>query len=319
MELAEPKTVADAIRYFSDSDVALQAMVRLRWPSGVVCPICGAGNPTFLAKQHRWQCKSKHPGRQFSAKTGTVMEGSPLSLGVWFSAIWLICNAKNGVSSYEIHRSLGIMQKSAWFLLHRIRMAMRTGSFEMSDNKGGDPGADPDAGPNPEAKAKTPAELEADETFIGGKRKNMHKARKEKLGKGRGTIGKEIVMGILAREVGAVVNGGNKRYTDALRSYSGLGADYLHEAVDHEIEYVRGRVHTHGMENFWSLLKRGLNGTYTHMSASYLDRYVDEQAFRFNERHRNDSERFRAVVSSVQGKRLTYRELTGRSTEGSKD
>jgi transposase-like protein len=263
------------------------------------------------------------------------MEDSPLGLDKWFAAIWLITNAKNGISSYEIHRAVGVTQKSAWFLLHRIRMAMKTGSFEKPSDGGSSPGGN--------AEAKEPAEFEADETFIGGQRKFMHKARKEKLGKGRGTIGKEIVMGILARsianepsrmlmakripntdmgvlqaEVRAVVKPGSHLYTDALRAYNGLGTDYLHEAVDHEIEYVKGRVHTNGMENFWSLFKRALKGTYTHMSGVHLDRYVDEQAFRFNEREMNDSQRFRTVVSSVKGKRLTYRGLTGRDAREAK-
>lgn len=334
MEPHEPKTLQEAIRYFSDPGVALQTMVRLRWPNGVVCPLCGAENPHFLAKQRRWQCRNRHPGRQFSAKTGTVMEDSPLGLDKWFAAIWLICNAKNGISSYGIHRALGVTQKSAWFLLHRVRMAMKAGSFEK-------PGGC--SSPDGNAETKEPAEFEADETFIGGQRKFMHKVRKEKLGKGRGTIGKEIVMGILARsidkepsrmvmakripntdmgvlqaEVRAVVEPGSHLYTDALRAYNGLSTDYLHEAVDHEIEYVKGRVHTNGMENFWSLFKRTLKGTYTHMSGVHLDRYVDEQAFRFNERKLDDGGRFRMVVSQVKGKRLTYDELTGRAAKEAK-
>jgi len=314
----EPKTLVEAIRLFSDKDVTLSMMVRRRWPDGVRCPQCGRDDPRFFPRTRIWECRTKHPKRQFSAKTGTVFEDSPLDLGTWFTAIWLLTNCKNGISSYELHRAIGVTQKSAWFMLHRIRLAMHTGSFLKAEGGG---------------------EFEADETFIGGKAANMHKARREKLGKGRGTIGKDIVMGILSRgtaakpskvvrakrvpdttmevlqaEVRAVVEPGSRLYTDELRSYRGLSPEYLHETVDHTIEYVNGRVHTNGMENFWSLFKRGLKGTYTHMSAPHLDKYVDEQVLRFNHREENDGRRFRIVLSSAVDKRLTYAELTGHAT-----
>jgi hypothetical protein len=316
----EPKTLVEAIRHFSDPDVALQTMVQRRWPDGVHCPICGRANPLFLKRQRRWECKTKHERRQFSAKTGTVFEDSPLDLGMWFTAIWLLVNCKNGISSYELHRAMGVTQKSAWFMLHRIRLAMHTGSFLK--NEGGSGG-----------------EYEADETFVGGLASNMHKARREKKITGTGGSGKEIIMGILRRgtvdkpsrvvrakrvpnttrevlhaEVKAAVERGSKLYTDSLRSYRGLGPDYEHEVVDHAVEYVRDRVHTNGLENFWNLFKRGLKGTYTHMSAVHLDKFVDEQVLRFNEREENDGKRFRIVLSSVVDKRLTYAELTGHAT-----
>lgn len=329
----EPKTLTEAIRHFSDPDVTLLTMVKLRWPNGVHCPICGHANPRFIRTRSIWECRRKHAKRRFSAKTGTIFEDSPLGLEKWLIAIWLLANCKNGISSYELHRTIGVTQKSAWFMLHRIRLAMHTGSLEKPDDNGG---SDPEDGSGGSEKPKAPGEYEADETFIGGKATNMHKAQRKKLGDGRGTIGKAIIMGILSRgsgpkasrivrakrvsnttkkilqaEVRATVAPGSRLYTDSLQSYSGLSADYLHEVVDHQIEYVRDRVHTNGMENFWSLFKRGLKGTYIHMSGAHLDRYVDEQVFRFNERRGADGYRFREVVGSVSGKRLTYRELIG--------
>lgn len=308
----EPQTLVEAIRYFADPDVTLATMVDLRWPTGVHCPTCGRTDVRFIATRRMWECKEKHPRRQFSAKVGTIFEDSPLGLDKWFSAIWLIANCKNGVSSYEIHRGIGVTQKTAWFMLHRIRLAMETGSF-----------------------LKSGGEFEADETYIGGRAANMHKARKEKtIQGGRGTMGKEVVMGVLRRgneaESSKVVVAGhvknNKKatvqsavraaaqpgasvYTDALRSYNGLAADYIHQVVDHAVEYVRDAVHTNGLENFWSLFKRALKGTYVSVEPVHLDAYVVEQTFRFNERKGSDSNRFQKVLRNVSGKRATYKQL----------
>jgi transposase-like protein len=309
-----PQTLVDAIRYFADPDVALRTMVDLRWPNGVCCPTCGRGDPRFIATRRLWECKEKHPRRQFSAKVGTIFEDSPLDLGKWFAAIWMVANCKNGISSYEMHRALGVTQKTAWFMDHRIRLAMKTGSF-----------------------LKMSGEVEAEETFIGGLAKNMHKKERERKIKGTGGAGKEAVLGIvergsedgerasriktmhvpnvrkktLAPEVRAAVQPGSTIYTDALKSYLGLSDAYTHETVDHAIEFVRGNVHTNHVENFWSLLKRTLKGTYVSVDPVHLSRYLDEQAFRFNERKDGDGGRFRKVVSSVTGKRITYRELIG--------
>jgi transposase-like protein len=316
----EPKTLVEAIRHFADPDVSLKTMVQLRWPDGVTCPSCGNKNPRFLANQRRWECPNKHPRRQFSAKTGTVFEDSPLGLDKWFTAVWLIANCKNGVSSLELHRAIGVTQKSAWFMLHRIRLAMQNGTIEKSSGDG---------------------EAEADETYVGGKSKNMHKAARKRKIPGSGVAGKAVVMGILSRgagtnpsrivvakhlpdatkarlqaEVRSAVEAGTKIYTDAHAGYHGLAQDYVHEVVDHAVEYVREKVHTNGMENFWSLLKRAIKGTYVSVTPPHLGRYIDEQVFRFNERDKDDGKRFREVVSSVTGKRLTYDELTGHSAEG---
>ncbi|MBU6448668.1 MAG: IS1595 family transposase [Rhodospirillales bacterium] len=311
----EPKTLADAIKHFADPEVSLLTMVKLRWKDGVCCPTCGHKNPRWMPVQRRWECKLKHAKRQFSAKTGTIFEDSPLGLDKWFTAIWLISNCRNGISSMELHRSIGVTQKTAWFMLHRIRLAMQSGTIEKSDG-----------------------EAEADETFIGGKAKNMHKSVKEKkiFGRGAAGSGKQVVMGVLSRgagtnksrivsarrvkdttgevlkaEIKKAVETGTKIYTDAHGGYRGLAETYVHAVVDHAVEYVRGRVHTNGMENFWSLLKRSIKGTYISVLPPHLDRYVDEQVFRFNERSESDSNRFRKVVSMLAGKRLTYDELTG--------
>lgn len=308
----EPKTLLEAIKHFADPDVTHQMMVDLRWPDGVYCPSCGRTDVRLISTRRMWECKEKHPKRQFSSKVGTIFEDSPLGLDKWFSAIWMVANCKNGISSYEMARDLGITQKSAWFMDHRIRLAMKVGSIVKMDGT-----------------------VEADETFVGGLSKNMHKARRKKAVTGTGGAGKTIVMGIIRRKtkksaskVKAVViqdassdtihpiirenvKPGTVLYTDAWAAYRGLSEEYKHEVVDHAVEYVRGTVHTNGAENFWSLLKRTVKGTYISVEPFHLGRYLDEQAFRFNERENNDSGRFMTVLSSVFGKRLMYSELTG--------
>jgi transposase-like protein len=254
-----------------------------------------------------WKCKNKECFKQFSVKVGTVMEDSPIKLDKWLAAIWMIANCKNGVSSYEIHRALGITQKSAWFLNHRIRLAMQTGTFE-----------------------KLSGQVECDETYIGGLARNMHRDKREKKITGTGGAGKVAVMGLLERngkvrakvianatqatlhsEVREHVAQGAELFTDGWKGYSGLHADYIHQVIDHAEKYVDGQIHTNGIENFWSLLKRGIKGTYVSVEPFHLFRYLDEQSFRFNERKGTDSERFLTVISLLQGKRLEYKQLTG--------
>ena len=238
------------------------------------------------------------------------MEDSPIGLDKWLPAIWIIVNAKNGVSSYEIHRALGITQKSAWFLLHRIRLAMQAKSFE-----------------------KLSGHVEIDETFIGGKARFMHKHDRERKIKGTGGMGKVAVMGLLERHGGEVrvqvvqnrrrycldgivrenVESGSSVYSDALRSYDKLNDEYIHQVIDHAEKYVDGNVHTNSIENFWSLLKRALKGTYVSVEPFHLFRYLDEQSFRFNKRTGNDLYRFLEVAKQLTGRRLTFDELTGES------
>lgn len=318
--MESPKTLQEAILYFADADNCLRYMVAHRWPKGVECPTCSRKDVTWLSAQRKWQCKSGHAKRQFTAKIGTIFEDSPLGLDKWLPAVWIITSAKNGVSSCEIARSLGVTQKTAWFMLHRIRLAMQSGSLMKLGGSGS-------------------GEVEADETFIGGKARNMHLSVKARRITGTGTKDKTAVMGILERggnirtavvpsrkkavlqaEVKKHVEAGAALYTDALLSYEGLATDYAHKVVDHAVEYVNGRIHTNGLENFWSLLKRGINGTYVSVEPFHLFRYLDEQTFRYNNRATKDtpltdSDRFSAVLSQVAGKRLTYAEVTGKVLE----
>jgi transposase-like protein len=314
-----PNTLQQAIIYFADADNCIKYMVEHRWPNGIVCPTCGREDVSFLATQKKWQCKSAHAKRQFSAKVGTIFEDSPLGLEKWLPAVWIIASAKNGVSSYEISRTLGVTQKTAWFMLHRIRTAMANGSLLKIGGSGGG--------------------VEADETFIGGKSRNMHKSKRARAITNAPNRGKALVMGILERggqvrasvipnlsrpvlhgQVRKHVEAGSALYTDSMHSYIGLDNEYIHQVVDHAVEYVKGQVHTNGLENFWSLLKRGLNGTYVSVEPFHLFRYLDEQVFRYNnsatkDNPLNDADRFSAVLLQVAGKRLTYAEVTGKVQE----
>lgn len=312
-EHAAPNTLSEAIRYFADADRVLAFVVQLRWPNGVVCPRCGGDHPSFLTTRRIWKCRVCR--MQFSVKVGTIFEDSPLGLDKWLPALWLLANAKNGISSYELARALGVTQKTGWFMLSRIRLAMQTRSF-----------------------AKMSGTVEADETYIGGKRANMHKSKQARLPQKTGFAHMESVLGLLERKAGEkhstvrLAHIGNTRketlnahvdqhvakgsevFTDAHPSYRRLGQtlwsdDYRHAAVDHAIEYVNGKVHTNSLENFWSLLKRSIKGTYVSVDPIHLFRYLDEQAFRFNNRKVSDLVRFSRALKDVLGKRLTYNEL----------
>ena len=301
-----PTTLLEAIRYFSDPDVCVDFVAKLRWPDGPVCPRCGSVEHSYLSTRRIWKCKGCK--KQFSVKVGTIFEDSPLGLDKWLPAVWLAANSKNGISSHELGRALGTTQKSAWFMLHRIRLAMQMRSLDAFDG-----------------------EVEVDETFIGGKARNMHKGARARRITGTGGKDKTVVAGVLQRggrvraevvpdtkratlhaRVRAHVAEGSAVYTDALDSYSGLDAMYAHKTVDHAERYVDGRVHTNGLENFWALLKRGLVGTYAGVEPFHLFRYLDERAFAFNERDRGDLGRFRALLVAATGRRLRYAELIGK-------
>jgi transposase-like protein len=324
----QPRTLQAAIVYFSDPDRSLDYMANLRWPNGVHCPRCGRKDVVFLHNQRKWQCKSTHKKRQFSAKVGTIFEDSPIPLDKWLTAVWMICNCKNGVSSYEIARTIGVTQKSAWFMLHRIRLAMKDKSGMKLGGGAGSSGA-----------------CEVDETFIGGKVRNMHKSRRlaleQQKSSGLKNETKTIVAGILDREQGKVrahvvpnrelttldsivrsnVRFGSTVYSDDFNGYVALRSRFNHEALNKKLEgYVSGKVHTQGIENFWSLLKRGLSGTYVAVEPFHLSRYVDEQVFRFNTRKEgqrkiSDAERFQQALTQVVGRRLTFAEVTGKVGE----
>jgi|SRR5208283_1438422 len=306
-------TLREAVIYFKDFENCRKFMVALRWPDGVVrCPRCDSAHVVYLNNARVWKCYSKHDSPKFSLKTGTVFEDSPLGLDKWLPAVWMIVNDKNGISSWELHRALGVTQKTAWFMLHRIRLAMQD-----------------------ESGSKLGGEVEVDESMIGGKSRNMHKNKRAEKIHGTGGMDKAIVFGMVERDgrvrafhldsrrrhelqkaIRENVEAGSAIFSDELPSYNGLAEDYDHDVINHAIEYVNGNVHTNTIENFWSLLKRGLHGTYISVEPFHLFRYIDEQAFRYNNRkYLDDRGRFALAVSQIVGKRLTYKALTGKNED----
>ena len=323
-----PKTLLEAINFFSEYENCRQFMISVRWADGIVrCPTCGSEKVTYLENARLYNCRTKHSKQKFSLKVGTIYEDSAIGLEKWLPATWLLTNCKNGISSYELARAIGVTQKSAWHMLHRIRKALEiTGDAPKIGGEG-----------------KT---VVADETFIGGKVTNMHhdrlKAMKKEVRPARvqtynHTFGEKIaVMGMFdkeSREIRAKVVPSVKRktlqkeilenvvwgstlHTDEAQAYKSLKDKYVHETVNHAIGYVRGEVSTNSLENFWSLLKRNLNGTYVAVEPFHLDRYLAEQCFRFNtSKTMKDGERFRKALSQIVGKRLTYAEVTGKAEE----
>jgi len=309
----DPRTLQEAILYFSDYANCHKALMAVRWPDGTVaCPRCGSLRVGYMEKARVWKCYEGHARAKFSLKVGTIFEDSPLPLEKWLPALWLLTNCKNGISSYELARALDVTQKTAWFMLSRLRLALQD---RVSGGKlGGD--------------------VEADETYIGGKARNMHKGKRERVLRGRGPS-KVAVMGLLERtsharksrvrlavvsnikrpaiqaRVREHVEPGSNLHTDALASYAGLDKDYVHGVIDHAECYAKGNVHTNGLENFWSLLKRAIKGTYVSIEPFHLFRYLDEQAFRFNEREGDDPARFSKAIKGIMARRLTYKALTG--------
>jgi transposase-like protein len=305
----DPQSLLEAVQYFSDPDLALNFVRRAVWPNGQpVCPSCGGTKHSFLKSRRVWKCSAKGCRRQFSAKVGTVFEDSPLGWDKWLPAVWLIANSKNSVSSHELARALHVTQKTAWFMLHRIRDAMQTGTFRKLDG-----------------------EVEADETYVGPRLANVHKKVREAKGYGpgsksartpvvglverggevRATLVEDVTMGTLFHNVFDNVEDGATLYTDQHPSYFGLEDFYAHKRIDHSREYVSGRVHINTLENFWSLLKRALAGTQTHVDPAHLHRYVTERSFAYNYRDRTDLGRMRLALSGAPGRRLTYTQLIG--------
>ena len=324
----QPKTLQEAITYFADPKNAFEFAVAMRWPDCISCPFCGSGEYSFLTTRQLWKCKGCK--KQYSVRVGTIFEDSPIALSKWLMAVWMLVNCKNSVSSYELHRAIGVTQKTAWFMLHRIRAAIKAKSF----NK------------------KLAGIVETDETFIGGPLKNMHVSRREQvrseaievraeiarkhrqLGKKRrvrtgltGGAGKTIVQAVLERDgevraqiierlnstqmfdfIKANVEKGAHVMSD--QGASKLSPYFVHDFVNHQREYVRGNVYTNSVENFWALLQRGLKGTYVSVEPYHLSAYVDEQCFRFNQRKATDGERFTRAMAMTKGCRLTYEKLT---------
>lgn len=302
-----PQSLMEVVKHFSNPKVCVEFMARLRWADGPICPQCESKRLSFLQTRLLWKCLDCK--KQFSVKVGTIFEDSAIGLDKWLCAMWLIANCKNGISSYELAKDLQISQKAAWFVLHRIRLAMQTRTF-----------------------SKLSGHVEVDETFIGGKARNMHaKDKARKIRAHGGTDGKEVVLGMierggkvramhvkgrgkpeLQRHVRQHVEADSAIFTDELHSYDGLNADFRHAVVDHAVEYVNGNVHTNTMENFWSLLKRQLHGTYISVEPFHLFRYLDEQVFRYNKRHMTDADRFTQLCSMVADRRLTWNQVTGK-------
>lgn len=305
----EPKSLQEAVIYFADLDNCQSYLAEKRWPNGVVCPTCGSRDVRYLANQRRWECKAKHAKKQFSIKVGTIFEDSPIGLDKWLCAVWMITACKNGISSWELHRALGVTQKSAWFMLHRVRLGLQNNDGTMLSG-----------------------EVEVDESFIGGKARNMHASKRRERITGTGGKDKAIAFGmverggkvrtavvdtrkksVLQKQIRQHVQAGSALYSDELLSYEGLSEDYKHAVINHAVEYVNGNVHTNTMENFWSLVKRQIHGTYVNVEPFHLFRYLDEQSFRYNNREMTDGERFEVAISQIVGKRLTYAELTGKA------
>lgn len=312
-----PTTLREAVLFFANYENCHRAIVAIRWPDGVVrCPTCGSDGVAYLANQRRWKCYAKHPRQQFSLKVGTIFEDSPLGLEKWLPALWLLTNCKNGISSYELGRALGVTQKTAWFMLSRLRLALQ------DEHDGG----------------QLSGEVEADETYIGGLARNMHAGKRERVNmkRGRSLAGKTAVMALLQRhgansgvsQVRTEVLSGLKRgyvqkhvrrhveigstlHTDAFASYTGLDREFVHNVIDHAECYVKGNVHTNGCENFWSLLKRAIRGTYVSIEPFHLFRYLDEECFRFNKRDGDDASRFVQALKGIINRRLTYKVLIG--------
>jgi transposase-like protein len=313
-----PRTLVEAVRVFSDLDYATMFFASMRWPDGPVCPHCGSKDVDYIANRRVWECRGDHSRRQFSVKIGTIFEECRLPIDKCLVAIWLEVNAKNSISSYEIARSLGVTQKTGWFLLHRIRHALHVGSFDK----------------------KLQGVVEADETFVGGLAKNMHKKEREVKIKGTGGSNKTAVMGLLERHDGkkhstvraevvsntrreslhAVIHKnvepGTTIYTDAWQAYRQLGTTFTHDFVDHAEAYVKDKViHTNGLENFWALFKRCIKGTHVSIEPFHLAAYVNSEAFRFNNRKTDDGTRFYRALQGTPDKRLDYRTLIGKNAE----
>jgi len=308
--MTQPTTLTAAIRYYSDEQTCINAVAALRWENGTpVCPKCGTAESDrkhyWLDKQKRWKCYSCR--KQFSVKVGSIFEDSALSLDKWMVGLWMLVNCKNGVSSYELSRATGMGQKAAWFVLQRLRHTM-----------------------NETFTGKLDGTIQVDETYVGGKPKNMHASRRRKIGQ---TDHKTPVLGMIetgTRQVRAQVIPNAKRetlqkailervgfgsnvHTDSWMGYEKMPEQYIHEIVNHANEYVRGNVSTQAIENFWSCLKRTLSGTYVAVEAFHLDKYLAEQCFRFNNRiNMNDGDRFTKALAQVGGKRLTWKQLTGK-------
>jgi len=304
--LKVPKSLQEAVLYYSSEAVCVEFLSQLFWGGEEKsCIKCGSTTVYGLRTRPVYKCRDCK--KQFSIKSGTVMQNSPLPITKWVPAIWMVVNCKNGISSCEMARALNVTQKTAWHMNHRIREAIANNSS-----------------------TKLSGTVESDATYIGGLEVNRHKNKKRDA---QGGSGKTIVFGAVERggkvrsqavegtgiqstenDVLTHVAIGSTLYTDEATGYRNMGYVYDHATVNHsKEEYVRGEAHTNTIENYWSLVKRALKGTYIHIEPFHLDRYLQEQGFRYDNRKDNDSGRFVAAASLLFGKRLTYAELTGKN------
>ena len=295
------KSVIELLETFDTEQKCIDHLEQIRWTGNVVSPF-DPDSVVYKCKNNRYRCRKT--GKYFNVRTQTLFEGTKIPLRKWFVAIWLITGHKKGISSLQLSRELDITQKTAWFMLHRIRNCYDIDYGVLS------------------------GEVEVDETYVGGKNKNRHKHKKIEGTQGRSLEGKSAVLGMAERdgeikafkitgvssfqiqpEVMWHVDQDAKVYTDEWAGYKGLGRIYDHKSVVHKKgEYVRGRVHTNTIEGFWSLLKRMINGTYHFTSSKHLQKYVDEMVFRYNTRNQGECSRFNAMLS-LSGSRLTYQQL----------
>jgi len=300
--MTHPTTLTEAIEHFAGPDRALAFMVGMRWPDGVTCPRCDCERVSFLKSRRIWKCMGCR--KQFSVKVGTIMEDSPLPLKKWLTCMWLIANANNGVSSYEAARSIGVTQKTAWFMLHRIRHALRLDDLPLD------------------------GEVEVDETHIGARAPRMNaRARKRHEAKRPGaekTVAQNIVQrggGSRSRvvpdtsrhqlqgRVRADVVPGSTVYKDEHASYVGLVGEYAQLTVNHGAgQYVSGAAHVQNAENYWALFKRCVKGTWVNISPEHADAYLAEQDFRYTARKTDDGSRMMATAMLAPGKRLTWKD-----------
>lgn len=299
-------SIIQLVAKFPNEKACLEHLKQLRWKDGIVCPHCGSERKIYTFKDNKtFKCGDCR--KKFTAKVGTIFEDSPLPLQKWFMAIYLITAHKKGISSLQLSRDIDVTQKTAWFMLQRLRYASKTKSFNRNLSN----------------------MVEVDETYVGGKEKNKHASKKTSGNQGRSTKTKTPVVGMKERDgeiraetvedtksmtiknllVDNVVIG-SKVFTDEYLSYRGIGFIYDHLYVKHNAgEYVNGIVHTNGVENFWSMLKRGIVGIYHHVTPKHLDLYLGEFTFRYNSREMSEEERFNMLLTRVQG-RLQYKELT---------
>ncbi len=301
------KSYIELLDHFKDQQTCIEHLEKQRWNGRPVCPFCG--HDKVYKTNRGYKCASSDCYKKFTVTVGSVFENSKIPLRYWFAAIYLCAGHKKGISSHQLGRDLNISQKTAWFLLHRVREMLREKSPVMLSN-----------------------DVEIDETFIGGKEKNKHRNKKTEGSQGRSVKTKSAVLGIIERKGKIVVvpvkntaaetiqpimvktvQAGSNIHTDEWGGYSGLNKNYNHNVVRHGLgEYVVGLSHTNNVENFWSHLKRGITGIHHQVSEKHLHRYCDAQAFRFNTRNENESERFDTILQKCTG-RLTYAALINKS------